>query len=472
MTDQIVTGVQWVVDDATGAITGYRRKINGVDTAFALDSEAIQSQVSGAGYQTTTLLARRPTSYAGFASGLSNVDNSVNLATYCQLVMIPKKYSAVRLGWIHQGGNGALSGLRMVAASTTDIGDLSNTNTTNGKRFVTPYRDGAEQNALSFAGWKAVTWGGAATGSATDKGADNYDVVWSDVTPVQALPLASDPTNRFTGYYPLLVRVFPGSGFYSRGSYVGFSDPAKFLAECGPMVVLGANRGGGDHVATPSGWSAASTPSFGDSAVMPLLIEAYGPDDVPSVLWIGDSRFGSAPNSESATHAYRTMSHRFEQASVADGRAVKTLRVAQGGKNTTVFYQRANEMLLDVGIQPTVAIALGYSINDGFPTEQLLAEAKARVVTFVDTCRKSNKVIPLLVPIFPSSTAGYGAMWTQVQDFVSFCAGLAPIVDPLALYGGPTGAWLPGWAEDDNHMTPAGQNDLAGKLYAAAKRLF
>jgi hypothetical protein len=46
MTDQIVTGVQWVVDDATGAITGYRRKINGVDTAFALDSEAIQSQLS------------------------------------------------------------------------------------------------------------------------------------------------------------------------------------------------------------------------------------------------------------------------------------------------------------------------------------------------------------------------------------------------------------------------------------------
>ena len=40
MADQIATGVQWVVDDSTGAITGYRRKINGVDTQF-------QASVSG-----------------------------------------------------------------------------------------------------------------------------------------------------------------------------------------------------------------------------------------------------------------------------------------------------------------------------------------------------------------------------------------------------------------------------------------
>lgn len=47
MADQLATGIQWVVDDSTGAVTGYRRKINGVDTAFALDAEAIQSSVSG-----------------------------------------------------------------------------------------------------------------------------------------------------------------------------------------------------------------------------------------------------------------------------------------------------------------------------------------------------------------------------------------------------------------------------------------
>lgn len=49
MADQLATGIQWVVDDSTGAVTGYRRKINGVDTAFALDAEAIQASVSGAG---------------------------------------------------------------------------------------------------------------------------------------------------------------------------------------------------------------------------------------------------------------------------------------------------------------------------------------------------------------------------------------------------------------------------------------
>lgn len=49
MADQLATGIQWVVDDSTGAITGYRRKINGADTAFALDAEAIQASVSGGG---------------------------------------------------------------------------------------------------------------------------------------------------------------------------------------------------------------------------------------------------------------------------------------------------------------------------------------------------------------------------------------------------------------------------------------
>ena len=47
MADQIATGIQWIVDDSTGAVTGYRRKISGVDTAYPLSTTAIQSSVSG-----------------------------------------------------------------------------------------------------------------------------------------------------------------------------------------------------------------------------------------------------------------------------------------------------------------------------------------------------------------------------------------------------------------------------------------
>lgn len=51
MADQIATGVQWVVDDSTGAITGYRRKINGVDTQF-------QASVSGGGAASVAVVSQ------------------------------------------------------------------------------------------------------------------------------------------------------------------------------------------------------------------------------------------------------------------------------------------------------------------------------------------------------------------------------------------------------------------------------
>lgn len=56
MADQLATGIQWVVDDSTGAVTGYRRKINGVDTAYELDAAAIQSSVSGERISNGTLV--------------------------------------------------------------------------------------------------------------------------------------------------------------------------------------------------------------------------------------------------------------------------------------------------------------------------------------------------------------------------------------------------------------------------------
>jgi len=413
-----------------------------------------------------------PTEVSSFSGSYGNVDNSANQTTYCQLIMLPAKYSAVRIGWPHMGGNGALTGLRMVVASTEDIGDLTLTNTTGGKRFITPWKNGAEQNALSFDGWKAVTWGGQATGSAADLGTDFIDIAWSDVVPCQALPLASDPTNRFAGWYPLLVRVFPGSGFHTRCSYMGFSDVTKFLAECGPAVVMGANRSAGDHVATLANWTAASTPAFSDSAVMPMVIEAYTTDraSAPSVMLVGDSRFASPPIAESAT-AYRTLATKIEQAALAGGVKLKLVRAAQGGKTGPVYTQRASKTL-DGGIQPNVSVYLGYSINDGSPTDATLAAAKARVLAHVTQCRKAD-IIPVIVSIFPTGTGGFPSAMPRVNDFEAFCAGLgAPCLSPLAIYGNAsTGAWTGAWAEDDNHMTPAGYTDLAARIWALASPL-
>ena len=49
MGSQISSGVQWIVDDATGVVTGYRRKVNGNDVDFPYPNAALAALVSGGG---------------------------------------------------------------------------------------------------------------------------------------------------------------------------------------------------------------------------------------------------------------------------------------------------------------------------------------------------------------------------------------------------------------------------------------
>lgn len=430
------------------------------------EKTAFQSSVSDvAGYRSRRLSPVVPSS---FASAYFAVDNSASLATYQQVIMLPTKFSAVRIGWPHLGGFGALSGLRAVVAATDDIGDLTYTNTPLGKKFIVPQRAGVEyNNSTSYYGWKPVTWGGADSGSAVDAGGEFIDVAWSDVIPVEACPLASDPTGRFAGYYPLLVRVYPGSGYFARCSYAGFSDPTKYLAEAGAAVVLGANRGGGDHVTTLTNWESASTPSYSDSAVLPLIVEAYTASRTPTVMMTGDSRFGSVPAAEAA-NAYRTLIQKVEWAGAA--KKLKVLRCAQGGKPTATYFQRSSKLLAG-NMQPDVSVYLGFSINDGSTPsfEATMAAAKARTLNHVMACAEAGiKVV--LVSIFPVGAAGvgYGSAIGRAQEFDAFCSSLGvPVVSPLQIYGTAAGDWVAGWNEDSNHMTAAGYSDLAGRIWSA-----
>lgn len=98
----------------------------------------------------------RPVHYSCFASSLSNVDNSAQQANYVQAIMLPVKFSAIRIGYPHLGGNGALAGMKALIAATDEIGDLTYTNTAACKKFITPMRAGVEKNSVAADGWQAV----------------------------------------------------------------------------------------------------------------------------------------------------------------------------------------------------------------------------------------------------------------------------------------------------------------------------
>lgn len=101
-------------------------------------------------------LYRRPIVSRCFASSYATVDNSSNLATYVQAIALPCKFDALQIGYVHLGGAGAVTGLKALVAGTDDIGDMTLTNTTGGKKFVTPRRGGVEKNTMTQDGWQAV----------------------------------------------------------------------------------------------------------------------------------------------------------------------------------------------------------------------------------------------------------------------------------------------------------------------------
>ncbi|MGB3727476.1 MAG: SGNH/GDSL hydrolase family protein [Glaciecola sp.] len=406
-------------------------------------------------------LSRTPYQAQSFTNSTDIVDNSVNLATYTMLMMVPVEYDAIRIGWFHAGGGGNLSNLNMVVASTDNIGDLTYTNTDAAKKFITPEKDGVEYNSISTNGWRGVTWGGAGKLNITDPADGNYKIEYSDLISLNSVPHAN---NLYSGFRAVLVRVFPGDGVFSRGSFAGFSDPSKFLSECGDSIVLGATRGGGDHVANLAGWERAFTPSFSDSSVMPMMVEALSmTSNKVSVLFAGDSRFASASiTATSENRAYQTLQWKSQQAMIDLGLNAGYLSCSKGGRTTDEYFSVAVEMLKSAN--PSHAVYLAYSSNDGAPTVERMANSRFKMLQFIALC-KEKSIQPLILTSFPTSTGYTNDELSLLSDLDSYVASYgARYISPLKEYGTANGDWKSGFNEDANHMTDAGYNDLAEKI--------
>lgn len=459
---------EFLLDNATGEVSveyddNSTSKYNLADAVTATQSPQGVVGFPTVGGKTLhgPTLYRRPIVSRCFASSYATVDNSSNLATYVQAIALPCKFDALQIGYVHLGGAGAVTGLKALVAGTDDIGDMTLTNTTGGKKFVTPRRGGVEKNTMTQDGWQAVTWGGAASPTIADPGAGNTTIAWSDVIPCEGIEDASHP-----GMYAALVRLFPGNGFFTRCSFVGFSDPAKYLADCGSNYVLGANRGGSDSVTTLANWANATTAAFGDSSVLPLIVIGYTGTRRRVFMMVGDSRFASAAPSEASAYAYRNASFKTEQSLLAKGYKTTLISCSMGGQTVGTYQTRALQYMQQA--TPDVAVYLVYSINDGSQTAALCAAARAKCLAFVDRCAALG-VQPVLVSQFPT-TGGYGSGYAAAVALDAWVAELGlPWMSPLQIYGnGTNGDWATAtkWNEDANHLTPAGYADLASRIDA------
>lgn len=470
-----------VTDDTTGQLVGVKpdQSAGDITVLGQMSADAIADTLEDAKVSDPASLTRiqglvsgaAPRTAFNCAPQLVTVNNAEN-ACYAQCFMVPGRYDAVRIGFVHAGGSGNVTAMAAACAATDDIGDRSNANTTTGRKFVSPLRAGVEKNAYQADGWQRLTVAGAASwdiaGGAT---VNDINIAWTDLCEVHGIESAA-----FPGYYPLLMRVYPGVTF-TRPGMPGFTDPTKYLAEIGSKFMLGCYRltsgGGGvpnDAVSIPANWSQTSNVAFGDSAVLAIVVEAYiGGVRHKTVIMSGDSRFHAAPPSLETTHAYRNTATGVDLALVAAGKKGMVLRAGQGARTTAQYYHRFDRLTEQT--KPDYVAHVCYSINNGVLTaataDALLASARFYTLRLLDKCH-ALKATPILIPICPYGT-GFeaGAARTAAFAFNGWCKSLGvPYVDMLALYGDAAGGWVAGTNEDANHGTWATYQAMAAQIAA------
>ena len=439
----------------TAVQLGDQRDSDAVDVALSVnEASAAVNALSSASFPIP------PTTSSLISSSGANV--AADNITIQQMIMVPADVVAVRIAYAHLGGAGGVTAAKMLVAATDNIGDLSQSQTTAGRQFSVPVKNGTEHNTLSTDGWQVVTFDGSATFDVADAGAQSYTYKWSDIIPVNGQPLRVGDAERFAGFNALLVRFFCGTGRYTKGGISGFNQ-ADWVSFAGQRLVLGASRAG-DNIATLANMNTTTTLSYGQSDSLPLVIEAFTSSGARSVFVAGDSRFGSS--SQTSTQTYRNTQLYLQQALSVLGNKAGVVALSQGGLNTDAVYRRALNYINSTSPNGTL-VYLTYSINDGAPTDAIIAAAKAKLLIVLDAAAK-KRVKVIVVTAFPAG-AGFTAPQAALLDgLVSFVGSLGVTVfNPLSVYGvAPLYGWQAGFNFDSDHMTNAGYQDMAQRIAA------
>lgn len=398
---------------------------------------------------TTSLVTRVSGSMSGSATTLGT---TIGVA-----INVPIKFDSVRIGFVHRGGYGVCTGLKACIASTDDVGALDyalGTSNIDLKKFITPKLSGSEYNTLSENGWKSVTFSSVSSTDIPDAGAGLDSIVWSDL-----IRCASKVDARGTGWRSLLVRVYPGAGPTSySNAMAGITTGTTMRDDLGAAVIAVANRPG-DNVSNPATWEDEYTPSFATSPFPCMVIEFHGSTTAKSVMFCGDSRFDT--NTEGIGAAYHNFVTEFEKQANASGNVCKVLKVCQGGATTAQYMQWGYATLSNS--TPDLSVFIGYSVNQGAPTEAVMSLCRYEALRHIEKCRAigCSTVIVTTYPGYYNST-----QLALVRSFEDWCRTVCKYVfSPLSRYGDVNGYWLPGVSADGtNHMTQAAYAVMASDL--------
>ena len=393
---------------------------------------------------------------SGYSSAAGPMTQTTTMA-----MALPAGFEAIRIGYVHLGGNGATVATTACCAATDDFGPMDyalGAANTSLRKFCTPWRDGTEYNTLSQNGWKALTFAGAASVDIADPGADKISVTWSDKVQCHGLRLSN-------GKYGLIVRLHHGTGAYTGCGYTGIATGTNYLDDSSGHYLALASRTG-VSTTDPTQWTQANTPNYPPTQLPPIIIEAFSADGARSILMVGDSRIEST-SELSATKAYLGLPALLNQQLAAQGKNTTVMRAGKSGTTTAQYYNVGSGIVNAVDASAVdTAIYLIWSVNDGAASDANIELAKYRALMFVDACVQKG-IRPILLTSFPKGNFAAGD-FARLTALDSWASGFdVDVVSPLVLLGDPTtGAYRPGYGYDNDHGTQAAYSMLASTLAA------
>jgi hypothetical protein len=390
---------------------------------------------------------------------------------------LPARFKGIRIGYVHQGGNGATIGTKFLIAETDHLGNYNYANLSIGgdlqtdfRRCVTPEINGTEFNSLASGtarGWKAVTFAGASSINIPDPGAGNNSVTWSDFIPIDSVASLQDPT-----VFPLLVRTFHGTGPYTRqtggSALVTGTNWADDVKKYNGKIL---QRGNTDAVGTITNWTRASTPNASSALAPVLIIEMFAEEEQRSVLMVGDSRL-SISTELTASKNYLGLPYLLQNEMVNLGIKGNILSFARAANASSVYQQVGMTVLSSGNLTPSHALYLFYSVNDGAITDSVLEAAFTRAKEFFDRCKVLGIQSICLVD-FPGAASNTLTATTilLLELYKERLSAIADItLSAREMFGDPAQnyAYKDGYGGNDmglaSHMSQFGYTELAKEL--------
>jgi hypothetical protein len=402
------------------------------------------------------------------SSGLSVVNGSYGGNCWQQTEVMPFDWDTLELAFLHTGTTAMANMTAIAAVSDTMAADPAPT------QFGTTF--GATIAAGSF---QRITWAGSNTApTLAAPGTGLYQIGgWSDKLALPSLARTDAGVGRI-----LMVRAYCGGGNASTMSnsgaganYTGWTE-AQAATQGVPYAYSRGWLQAVDGVTTPSAFSAAARRVDWYSTMKRFTL---GGKPIPSVLFMGDSRFQTAATTTAALdagyHEFSSVPHKVQSILAAKGYNIAIQQCGESGSATSTALGAARAyptlgVTMVQTLRPIAVVYMVHSVNDtaGDDFASTLIDSMLATANAVRMACAAVGAAFIPVAHYPYNSALSAAQLVQAARVTAYCASFAAYSNPSQLLGNAAdNTWRADIPNDGTHCGNLGRALQANEIARA-----